>query len=114
MSQVAARRLAIAEPVFIFSLIMAYIWSLRFAHRWFWLGILALILASHALRRERAGELGFRLANLRECLSRFAPALAFFALLMVSAGKPLAPSGSTGLSNPGPPTSLGASSSSTC
>ena len=86
MSQVAARRLAILEPVIIFSLIMAYIWSLRFKHHWLWLGILVLLLASHALRREHAGELGFRIANLRECLSRFAPALAFFALLMVSAG----------------------------
>jgi hypothetical protein len=86
MSQVTVRRLAILEPVSIFVLIMAYIWSLRFACPWLWLAILGLMLVSHALRREDAARLGFRLSNLRACLWEFAPALAFFALLMLSAG----------------------------
>jgi len=86
MSRATIRRLTILEPALFFILIMAYIWSLRFAHRWLWVGILALMLLSHALHREDAGRLGFRLGNLRECLTEFAPALAFFALLMLSAG----------------------------
>lgn len=86
MSQATVRRLALLEPVVIFILIMSYIWSLRYAYGWFWLGILALMVVSHALRREDADRLGFRTANLRECLARFAPAVAFFALVMLSAG----------------------------
>lgn len=86
MSRATVRRLAILEPVFIFILIMAYIWSLRFEHRWLWLGILALMLLSHALRREDAARLGFRLGNFRECVQTFAPGVAFFGLLMLSGG----------------------------
>ena len=86
MSQATARRLAILEPVSIFAMIMAYIWSLRFACHWLWLGILGLMLVSHALHREDATRLGFRLGNFRACLGEFAPALAFFALVMLAAG----------------------------
>lgn len=74
------------EPVSIFVLIMAYIWILRFAHHWAWAGILALMVASHALHREDAGGLGFRWSNLPECLAEFAPALAFSALLLFAIG----------------------------
>jgi|SRR5271157_546630 len=86
MSQVTVRRLAILEPVSIFAIIMAYIWWLRFPHPGLWLAILGLMLLSHAVHRENAGGLGFRLANLGECLREFAPALAFFALLMLAGG----------------------------
>jgi CAAX prenyl protease-like protein len=86
MSQAAVRRLAILEPVSIFAMIMAYIWSLRFACHWLWLGILGLMLVSHVWHREDAPHLGFRLGNLRACLVEFAPALAFFALAMLAAG----------------------------
>lgn len=86
MSQRTIRRIAVLEPVSIFALIMAYIWVLRFGHRWAWVGILGLMLASHKLRREDAGSLGFRWANLRQCLFEVGPALAFVALLLFAAG----------------------------
>jgi hypothetical protein len=86
MSQATVRRIAILEPVSIFAMIMAYIWALRYVHHGFWLAILALMLISHAARHERAASLGFRFANLRECLRQFGPALLFFALLMVALG----------------------------
>src|SRR5579863_3676280 len=86
MSRATVRRLTILEPALIFSLIMAYIWSLRFEHRWLWVGILALIVFSHAVRRENADRIGFRAGNFRECFAEFAPTLTFFALLMLSTG----------------------------
>jgi len=86
MSQVTVRRLAILEPTSVFVLIMAYIWSLRDLHPGFWVAIFAMMLLSHVLRRERAETLGFRLANLQECLQEFGPALIFCALLLLVCG----------------------------
>src|ERR1035438_1207117 len=86
MSRVTVRRLAILEPVSIFAMIMAYIWRLRFLHPALWLGILGLMLLSHRVHREDANGLGFRLANLGECLREFAPALAFVGLFMLAGG----------------------------
>ncbi len=86
MSASATRRVAILEPLSIFAIIMAYIWELRYSHHDVWLGILALMAASHLVRRERATALGFRSANLRQCLAEFAPALGLFALAMLGAG----------------------------
>lgn len=86
MSQVTVRRLAILEPASIFLLIMAYIWDLRYLHPAFWIAIFALMIASHALRRERVDSLGFRLANLRECLYEFGPAVLFMALVLLACG----------------------------
>lgn len=86
MSRITVRRLAIVEPASIFAMIMAYIWWLRPLHPFLWLGILGAMVVSHAVRHEDAGRLGFRMANLRECVSEFAPALTFFGLLMVACG----------------------------
>ncbi len=82
----AARRLALLEPFSIFAMIMAYIWDLRFTHPTVWLWILALILLSHLVRRERATALGFHSSNLRQCLAEFAPVLGLLALTMLAAG----------------------------
>lgn len=86
MSQKTIRRVAMLEPVSVFALIIAYIWVLRYAHHWTWAAILGLMIASHAARHEGAGSLGFRWANLRECLVEFGPALAFIALLLFAGG----------------------------
>jgi hypothetical protein len=86
MSRPTARGIALLEPLTVFTLIMAYIWQLRYSHRGIWLGILAGVVLSHVARRERVEELGFRGRNLRECLREFAPALAFLGLAMVAAG----------------------------
>ena len=86
MSRANVRRLTILEPAVVFILIMAYIWTLRFDHHWVWVGILGMMMVSHALRQEDAVRLGFRVGNLRECLAEVAPGLAFVALLMLTAG----------------------------
>lgn len=86
MSRPTARGIALLEPLTVFSLIMAYIWQLRYSYRGFWMGILAGVILSHIVRREGADDLGFHRRNLRECLQEFAPVLAFIALAMVAAG----------------------------
>jgi membrane protease YdiL (CAAX protease family) len=82
----AARKYAVLEPVTVFVMIMAYIWDLRYSHPRLWLGILAVVVLSHWLHRERAESLGFRRRNLGECLREFAPALALLSLALVGSG----------------------------
>src|SRR5215831_20314438 len=86
MSDRALRRVALLEPVSVFSLIMAYIWALRVRHPAMWIGILALMLASHAIRREDTTSLGFHRRNLKECWREFGPLLAFVTLLFLACG----------------------------
>jgi membrane protease YdiL (CAAX protease family) len=86
MSATTSRKIALAEPLAVFALIMAYIWELRYSHRGAWLGILGLMLLSHRLRGERAEALGFRRRNLRGCLEELAPPLVFLALVLVACG----------------------------
>jgi membrane protease YdiL (CAAX protease family) len=80
------RKIAILEPVSVFVMIMAYIWSLRYSHRLLWLGILALMVLSHLAHRERARGLGFDATNFRECLREFGPALGFLGLALFGCG----------------------------
>ncbi len=80
------RKIAIAEPLLFFALIMTYIWGLRSTHHEFWMALLALMLLSHCVHRERAETLGFRRRNLRECLEAYAPALALATLLLLGGG----------------------------
>ena len=82
----AVRKYAVVEPFAVFILIMAYIWDLRFTHPAFWVAIFLVMLASHHVRGEDAGMLGFRARNLRECLETYAPVLLFFTLLMLASG----------------------------
>ena len=84
--EAATRKLNFAEPVAIFLLIESYIWILRPAHRLFWIPILGFILLSHFARSERPHALGFQAANLRDCLSRYAPLVGFLGLTGVAAG----------------------------
>ncbi len=86
MSAATVRKYAILEPVTIFVLIMAYIWDLRYTHPHVWVIIMAMILTSHMVHRERAEDLGFHRRNLAECLREYAPAVVFFALLLLSCG----------------------------
>jgi hypothetical protein len=86
MSQATLRRIAVLEPLAVFSLIMAYIWELRHSHHLMWLWILAFMILSHLVRQERVEGLGFHLTNLRECLDEFLPALIFLFLSMVAVG----------------------------
>lgn len=81
-----ARKLVFLEPLLIFSIIMLYIWKLRFVHPWLWVVALAPVLLSHLIRRERPPALGFRLDHLGACLRRFGPALLSLAVTLGIAG----------------------------
>jgi len=67
-------------------MIMLYIWRFRGSYPLFWAIILALMLASHALRRETPAKLGFSLRNLEESLLRFTPVVLLLALMLLAAG----------------------------
>lgn len=86
MSAASVRRISILEPLAVFALIMAYIWDLRYSHGRTWLLILALMILSHLVRRERAAALGFRSSNLRQCFVEFAPAVGLLALGLLGGG----------------------------
>jgi len=86
MSPGVVRKVAILEPVTVFAMIMAYIWEVRYTHHGWWMAILAIMLLSHLLHRERASALGFRASGLRECWREFAPLLALFTLMMIAGG----------------------------
>ena len=86
MSRAVLRSVAVLEPLTIFSLIMAYIWELRFRHHNCWLFILAAIVISHLVRHENMRVLGFQSRNLRACLREFALPLAVAAAAMLAAG----------------------------
>jgi hypothetical protein len=47
------------EPMFMFGLIVAYIWKLRFVYPSCWIAIPVLMLLSHVLRRESPRARGF-------------------------------------------------------
>jgi membrane protease YdiL (CAAX protease family) len=79
-------RAAIPEAFLVFVMIMAYIWKLRFTHPLFWLLPMALVLASHLVRHERARELGFGTRNFGNCLRAIGPALAGLAVMIWVAG----------------------------
>jgi membrane protease YdiL (CAAX protease family) len=86
MSRAAARNLNLAEPLAVFLLIECYIWVLRGTHRLLWIPILGCILISHYVHSEWPNDLGFRAANLRDCLIAYAPGLAFLGLTGLVAG----------------------------
>lgn len=86
MSRATRDRIDLVEPLVFFTLIMAYIWQLRFSHHNLWLVILAGVVASHVLRREGTQVLGFQRRNLRQCLDEFGPALLFLALTAIGTG----------------------------
>ena len=79
-------RIAILEPFIVFSLIMAYIWALRYRYHSSWTIILLFMLVSHFLHHEGADTLGFRTRNFKECIDEFLPALVFVALVLLGAG----------------------------
>jgi membrane protease YdiL (CAAX protease family) len=83
---VALRKSALAEALLVFAAILFYIWRLRFTHPWSWLWVVGAILGSHAVRRERAQSLGFRVANFAHCVRTFGIPLFALALVILSVG----------------------------
>jgi hypothetical protein len=79
------RKLAVLEPLLVFTLIMLYIWELRSTHPNLWMAILGLVLLSHWVRRESLSRLGFGLRGLHGA-RWLAPLLSILALLMLVCG----------------------------
>jgi len=73
-----------AEAALVFSLILFYIWWLRFRFPYSWILILALVAASHAIRGETFGALGFRRVSYG--FTRLAPAVALIAVALLAIG----------------------------
>jgi len=80
------RRLAILEPLTVFTLIMLYIWGLRAAHPVLWIAILGLMLLSHLIHRESPGMLGFRTHGLQYRTRWLFPLLSILTFLMLAYG----------------------------
>jgi len=81
-----ARYLKLAELATVFVLIMLYIWRLRYTAPRAWIYILAAVVATHILRRERTTGLGFGRRNFKECMETLAPAVALLALSLFASG----------------------------
>ena len=74
------------EAFLVFSLILTYIWWLRFHHPLCWIPMLGLVIASHAYHHETFEALGFRWNGTPRMLAEFSVALGAIALLTLSAG----------------------------
>jgi hypothetical protein len=83
---VISKFIALLEPLGVFAMIVAYIWRWRFRYPLSWIAILGLVLVSHALRRETAVMLGFRLANLKSALAALAVPVLMAALALLALG----------------------------
>jgi Kef-type K+ transport system membrane component KefB len=73
-----------AEAALVFSLILIYIWWLRFRLPYSWILILGLVITSHVIRGETLGRLGFRWV--RNGSARLALAVATIAMALVAIG----------------------------
>jgi hypothetical protein len=78
--------LAGCEAVLVFSLIMVYIWWLRFRHPYSWIAIFALVIASHVYHRETLAKLGFQWNGTRRTFVEFSIPLAALALALLALG----------------------------
>ena len=56
----------------VFFLLLSYIWFFQARVHWSWIILLALVIASHAVRGETPTALGLRRAGFTECARRFA------------------------------------------
>lgn len=56
----------------VFLLLLSYIWYFQARIHWSWMILLAVVLLSHALRRESPAELGLRREGFVDCARRFA------------------------------------------
>ena len=80
------QKLIVVEAATGFTLLMLYIWRLRFTAPRAWILILGFFILSHILRGERIAALGLRWDNFRECTQKMAPALLLIALTLIAGG----------------------------
>jgi len=75
-----------AEAVIIFSLILAYIWRLRFSHPYSWVPILLLIVLSHLYHGETLEMLGLRWGAAPRSFRELSTTLVLVALALLIPG----------------------------
>lgn len=75
-----------AEVAIVFSLILAYIWRLRFIHPYSWVPILLLVLISHLYHGETREMLGLRWSNAPRGFRELSAALVLVALAGLATG----------------------------
>lgn len=80
------RRLGPLEALLVFGLIVAYIWKMRSSLPSSWIIISLVMVASHWVRHESPGALGFEIHNWRNGLSQLAPVVLVAALVLVGSG----------------------------
>src|ERR1700730_13893945 len=74
------------EVLLVFLLIMVYIWWVRFRHPYSWIGILAVVIASHIYHRETLAKLGFRCAGTGRTFIEYSVPLGALALALLALG----------------------------
>jgi hypothetical protein len=74
------------EVLGVYTLLLLYIWWLRFLFKPLWALLLAFIVATHLLRGETFRSLGFRLDTLRPCMRAYGPLVLITALLLLALG----------------------------
>jgi|SRR5579871_68547 len=77
---------ACAEAVVVFSLILAYIWRLRFSHPYSWVPILLLVVLSHVYHGETLDTLGLRWAAAPRGFRELSTTLVLVAVALVIPG----------------------------
>jgi hypothetical protein len=75
-----------AEAAVIFSLILAYIWRLRFSHPYSWVPILLLVLISHLYHGETREMLGLRWTSAPRGFRELSATLALIAFAFLAIG----------------------------
>jgi hypothetical protein len=75
-----------AEVAIVFSLILAYIWRLRFIHPYSWVPILLLIVLSHLHHGETLETLGLRWSAARRSFRELSTVLVLVALTLLATG----------------------------
>jgi hypothetical protein len=81
-----AKWLAGLEVLIIFSLILIYIWHLRFRYPYSWMPILLLVFASHLYHRETLEALGLGWKNLHRDFAAISAVLTLAALGLLASG----------------------------
>ncbi|MCU1274751.1 MAG: hypothetical protein JWO48_2182 [Bryobacterales bacterium] len=78
--------LAGCEVFLVFSLIMVYIWWLRFRYPYSWIAIFAVVIASHLYHRETFAKLGFQWTGMRRTFVELSIPLGALALALLALG----------------------------
>ena len=80
----AARWATSIEVLAVFAGILAYIWRWQHSHPWAWMGLAAVVAASHVIHRDTWKQLGLSAAEFRACASMALPLFVILAVPLVT------------------------------